>query len=445
MSSALVVNEPLNASPSDAARPERTGLSAIWWLFLSLLLIVCLAEYGQAWVYPPVATEAALAVADASSRLPLRIALWAMAPLAIVVHLARRGLAGPVAVLMPFALFWLAGLVAGLTGFNPATSMRLVLPWLMMALAATVIGLELPPRRVLRIVLWTMLTLMLGSIALALLLPERGTMLASGVPVWRGLFIGKNWLGQVAAWCLVASLGLAPLMSRRLAWSTAALSLACLIGSGSKGALVGALIALAFAFLISRLGRRMAPTLVAMTLCAGFVGLTLLTVLVLPLLLEALNRDITLTGRTLIWSIYFNDMLGQPWFGQGPGAYTNPSPVTMPLALQLSRYGDIFTPHNAYLGVFGDAGVVGLVGFLVALAGTILVAPLWRPSLVMRASAAIAVTIAITGLVETVHVFGASAGLFLVILLRAVALGNDAHDAHDDAGSIDGGAAGPPA
>ena len=407
----------------EPAHSEGASLTPAWLALCSLLLVVCLAEYAQTWIYPPAA--AAEALVEVSSRLPLRLALWVLAPLAIVVHLLRRGFAGPIAVLMPFAMFWLAGLISGLLGFSPAVSMRLVGPWLMMALAATVIGLELPAQRVVRIVLATMLAMMLGSIAVALLLPERGTMIASGEPVWRGLFIGKNWLGQVAAWCLVSAVCLAPAASRRLVWSTAALSLVCLVGSGSKGALVGACIALGFGFVVARLSRRLAPTLAALTLGVGVACLGLLAALVLPVLLEALNRDITLTGRTLIWTVYVQDMLHHPWFGQGPGAYTNPSPVTMPLALQLSRYGPIFTPHNAYLGVFGDAGVFGIVGFVAAMLWAAVLAPLWRPRVFMRTSAAIAMTIAITGLVETVHVFGASAGLFLVLLLRAVALADE--------------------
>lgn len=414
----------------EALPREGASLDTAWLALCSLLLVVCLAEYAQTWVYPRAVPGEVLL--EVSSRLPLRIALWVLAPLAIIVHLLRRGFAGPIAVLMPFALFWLAGLVSGLLGFSPAASMRLVGPWLMMALAAAVIGLELPAQRVLRIVLATLLAMMLGSIALALLLPERGTMIASGESVWRGLFIGKNWLGQVAAWGLVSAVCLAPAAPRRLAWSTAALSLVCLIGSGSKGALVGAGIALGFGFVVARLSRRLAPTLVALTLTVGVIGMVLLAMLALPVLLEALNRDITLTGRTLIWTVYVEDMLRHPWFGQGPGAYTNPSPVTAPLALQLSRYGPIFTPHNAYLGVFGDAGVFGIVGFIAALLWAAVLAPLWSPSVAMRASAAIAMTIAITGLVETVHVFGASAGLFLVVLLRAVALADEVRDARDE-------------
>jgi exopolysaccharide production protein ExoQ len=402
----------------DAARASRAGASAAWLAFCSLLLLVCVVEYSQAWIYPPAAAEA---IAQASARLPLRITLWAMAPLAIAVYLVRRGFAGPLAALAPFVLFWLSGLVAAFLGFDPIVSLRLVGPWLLMALAACVIGFELPAQRVFRIVLSAMVAMLLGSIALALLLPERGTMIAAGLPVWRGLFIGKNWLGQIAAWCLVAAVCLATAVPRRLAWSTAALALVCLIGSASKGALVGAGLALAIAALIAWLSRRLAPALVVLVLAASIACTVVVAMLALPLLLEALHRDITLTGRTLIWSVYLRDMVQHVWFGQGPGAYTNPSVITLPLAQKLAAYGPIFTPHNAFLGVFGDAGIFGAIGFVVALVWTVL-APLWQPSLAMRASSALCLTIAVTGLVETVQVFGASAGLFLVILLRAVAL-----------------------
>jgi len=142
----------------------------------------------------------------------------------------------------------------------------------------------------------------------------------------------------------------------------------------------------------------------------------------LPSLLELLNRDPTLTGRTEIWQLYFNSMMNTPWFGQGPGAYTASSPITLPLATHLGQGGSIVTPHNSFLGAFGDAGLIGVLAFTSLLIYLSVIAPMQRASAALQTSASIAFLMITLGMVETHDVFTAGPGWFLLILSRSVAI-----------------------
>lgn len=401
--------------------PSKPTADPTWFPFAhGLLLACCVAEFSQAWLYPAFA-YGELMEQDGSARLPFRLAVWMLVPVLTAVHFRRRGVNTVLSVLAPFLPLWCVGVVAASLGFNPVLSLKFLLNWAIMALAATVVGSELSGRSVLRILLWTMFTLMVGSIGVSLLLPELGTMVAGSAPVWRGLFVGKNWLGMIAALCFVTSVSLLWTEHRRLALVTAVTATICLFGSDSKGGMVGGLTAVVLASAIPLVGRRLAPSLAALTLTTGLALVALFGVLGLPLLLDALHRDPTLTGRTVIWSVYLDAMMRDPWLGLGPGAYSQPSPITLPLAQKLSQFGTIFTPHNAFLGVFGDTGILGLIAFTAAMLWTAFLSPVWHAQLASRLSSAVAIALIINGLVETGTVFGASAGFFLVFLFRAMA------------------------
>jgi O-antigen ligase len=154
----------------------------------------------------------------------------------------------------------------------------------------------------------------------------------------------------------------------------------------------------------------------------GMILLILIGAGFLPMLLELLNRDPTLTGRTEIWQLYLNAMMNTPWLGQGPGAYTASSAITLPLAQQLGQNGSIVTPHNGFLGAFGDAGIAGLLTFSGLLLYVTVFAPFRRTSTALQVSASIGLLMMILGMVETHDVFAAGPGWFMLILSRSAAL-----------------------
>lgn len=64
--------------------------------------------------------------------------------------------------------------------------------------------------------------------------------------------------------------------------------------------------------------------------------------------------SINTSGRSALWDALFNSAVTSPVFGQGPGSAA---------ALVQARFFPILLPHNEYLRLFHDLGVVGLALF----------------------------------------------------------------------------------
>jgi O-antigen ligase len=387
-----------------------------------VLLVLCVVQFTSAWLYPPIpfgSTEGIILTKQFG--VPFQYGLWALVAGCLAAHVSNAGISRLVDVLLPFGLFFLVGVCAATFGFDPLSSYRILAQWLVMALAATAIGQQLPAERTWRVLLVGLLFLMAASAVLALAVPARGTQAYGYSAVWRGVFTNKNQLGWIAALTLVASASLSSKRVSLLSVLTFSIALACLIGSGSKGALLGALAALGYRPVIAKLVKSVSSGLGILLVLWGVALLIFIGVGLLPVLLDLLHRDPTLTGRTEIWQLYFNSMMNTPWLGQGPGAYTATSSVTLPLAQQLGQNGAIVTPHNGFLGAFGDAGVAGLLTFAGLLLYISVVAPFRRPSTALQLSASIGVLMIILGMVETHDVFAAGPGWFILILSRSAA------------------------
>jgi O-antigen ligase len=283
------------------------------------------------------------------------------------------------------------------------------------------IGVTLPQQQTLRVVLWTALVILLGSALYALALPNYGAQVYGAHNVWRGFFLNKNQLGWFASLTLVVGALCVRRLDGRLPLLVALVSAVCLVGSGSKGALVASVLVVAYGYVLVRLRHAVTPGFgTAIVLVLGLTGGVVAALAYQPLL-ELLGRDATLSGRTSIWSVFFNAMADSPWLGQGPGAYSGLSPLTAVLANRLDDLGAIVTPHSSYLAAFGDAGLFGLVAFIGLLIYISLVEPLTRRNPLFLMSGTLCFLIAASGFGETHDVFTAGPGWFLLILLRATA------------------------
>jgi O-antigen ligase len=411
----MIASHLLNES---AGQPRSTP--AYLWI---ALLVLCTIQFTAAWLYPP-ATFGGVGkiILIKQFGVPFQYGLWMLIVIGLGLHLFQNGIATLNQVLLPFIPFLLAGVIAATFGFDVMASFRMLGQWLAMALAATIIAQNLDATRVWRALLIVLLLLMASSALVAIVMPRTGTELYGFHSVWRGVFTNKNQLGWIAALTLLVSAGMPRGKSWLLKLITFALATVCLLASDSKGALLGALCALGYQLFISKLIKKTSPgfgMVVVMWLLALFV---IAGISSLPSLLEFLNRDPTLTGRTEIWQLYFNSMMHTPWFGQGPGAYTALSPITLPLSNRLGQDGAIVTPHNSFLGAFGDAGFMGLLSFASLLVYLSIIAPMRRASAALQASASIAFLMITLGMVETHDVFAAGPGWFLLILSRSVAI-----------------------
>jgi len=399
---------------------RRAGLSAA--PFLAVLLMA-LVEFGQVWFYPggDGGVEATRAFGGA-----FRMTLWLAAAGVIALHLARCG-PGPIArTLWPFAGFvgW-GALSVPLWSVDPVTGGRTLVFWGLAAGLAVAAGDTVPPARLARGVAGLFGAVAAGSLLLAVLLPDAAHTLYGDELMVRGLFPHKNQFGWYAAigllwtWTLRAEIGAAPVRV------LLAILAAGLVVSGSGTALVvlaaagGYLIGVRLAQGLFPDGGRAALALVAATLVAGLVAFALA-----PVLLDALGRDPTLTGRTEVWRHYLATVETRTLTGYGTGVFSTPSALNLAVGGTVpgQERAALHSPHSLYIGILGETGVVGLAAFVVAGLYLAFVAPFGARSPWLRLSGALAFAILVAGLAETRDGYAPGVATVALVAARAAAL-----------------------
>ena len=205
------------------------------------------------------------------------------------------------------------------------------------------------------------------SLFVCLFVPSFGRMHTLFPGAWRGLWLEKNALGNMMTIGFMACAAAALLEPRRarLWWPMAGLCLVLVLASTSKTSLVSCLLGccgLALVWIMRRgpVGRVIGTygALIGVLL-VGFVALVASN-----LVLAALGKDATLTGRTQIWSAVMRRIQDRPWLGYGYGAvWDNTSPWS-PLAWIIKQAG--FRPahsHNSWLQQWLDLGAPGLIAW----------------------------------------------------------------------------------
>jgi len=388
----------------------------------SLLLFLCVIQFSKAWLFPTLEfgdldTDTNNLHMDAGLALAFAYFLWLMIVLAFFIAITQNQLGLISRALAPFAPFFFVGCVSALFGFDPSASFRLLFLWLATALAAVLIGTMLPPAVILKNLLWILFYILLGSFFLALFFPEYGKQPYVNDEVWRGFFISKNSLGWIAAISLTLSsaINIKPLLYLRIV--TGFISIVCLLFSECAGALLSCLGAIAYGRIVLKFLDGFSISTAIVIISVSVVSLVTIILFVLPLLMELIGRDMTFTGRTDIWEMYFSDMLNSPFLGEGPGAFTSVSPFTLKLAYKLQEFGLIFTPHEIFLGAFGDSGIIGLSIFILTMLYLSLVLPLKHKSGISRLLGSLGALVILDGLVETHEIYNSGIGWFILILL----------------------------
>ena len=324
----------------------------------------------------------------------------------------------PIGALIPFVI---VGMASALLGLEPLPGLFAIVLWLATMLSACVIGRRLRGADLpLLLVAWFLGTIA-ASVAVALLRPRVGLMIdgrfAHGV--WRGVFVGKNWLAWYAGFAILLAVFAG---SVRWYWRAAlgVLAVVALRGAHSAGsvAAVAAVLGIMALFALwHRLG--LSRGMQALANVAVLGGGALIGWAGYAMVLVGLGRDASLTGRTAIWQAYFNRALENWAFGAGPGSFTDLSLATGDVGLRFQHLGRIFTPHNMFIAVFGEIGLFGLVAFGLSMA-VILGQALSLPRGANRnLIVAFVLFFLVSGLDETHEVFGTGFGLFVIVLLRA--------------------------
>lgn len=192
-----------------------------------------------------------------------------------------------------------------------------------------------------------------------------------------GIFSHKNANGEIMAVLLLASLAVLVWGGSRLVAAIGLiLSLPLLALSGSRTAWVVAA-AGAAAIILLFLRRLGGPARLAM-LFFGLAMAAAAAIVVLPLqtslvgsLLEALGKDTTLTGRTVLWDLASGYIHEAPILGHGFNAFWSLDPTTDAAYVDRVLKEDLQSFHNGYLETAVDLGWLGttleaalMIGFL---------------------------------------------------------------------------------
>ena len=187
---------------------------------------------------------------------------------------------------------------------------------------------------------------------------------------WFGIFVHKNVLGRMMVLSTLVFLTLAMGVSkyRRVAWCGMGLSVLLIFLSTSKTALI-VFLGLLGLFLTSRILRRNSGRGIAALVLWGVATTAVVVwgITHLEILAEPLGKDITLTGRLVIWFLALVMALQKPWLGYGYNAFwlgaEGPS-----LKIWFALRWPTPHAHNGFLDLWLELGVLGVALFLVGFA-----------------------------------------------------------------------------
>lgn len=218
----------------------------------------------------------------------------------------------------------------------------------------------------LRVMQWTLVALVTSGTVMALLgldaamyvdAHQRTTYL--GTQPIRGLFSHKITAGVFATIAAVIAMVTIKGAGRII---MPAVLLLFVLATGSTGALALFAVSVVVAFLVvlSLKLRLKSDAIVTGLVAVMFIGALFVGTL-LPVVLEALGADASLTGRAELWGWAWNVIAERPIIGYGYYGYIG-SDTAKQAALSIPRfvYYDVPHFHNSYLQTLVDLGIVGL-------------------------------------------------------------------------------------
>ncbi|MEQ8405239.1 MAG: O-antigen ligase family protein [Oceanicaulis sp.] len=275
---------------------------------------------------------------------------------------------------------WPILLLAGLTmasaawSLDPGVTVRRSLAVVMTAVFGLWLAARFSWRDLIRLVAAMFAVLAIGSLIAGALFPGFGVMNEIHVGAWKGLWWEKNTLGAMMAWgslSFCAAAACAPSEAERRVWfAFIFMGLLLVLLSTSKTALLAALIGVAgpSGIALARRGFGFAASAIFL-LMLGMAALIGVLLVGPGVILEALGRDATLTGRTEIWAVLTGQIAERPLTGYGYGVFWEVEDGPAFWVRQATAW-PVPTAHNAWLETALAIGVPAtLFAFAVILTG----------------------------------------------------------------------------
>ncbi|MFQ5823661.1 MAG: O-antigen ligase family protein [bacterium] len=224
--------------------------------------------------------------------------------------------------------------------------------------------------QIVSVLLWITAASLVISLVVILIHPSKPFVMIEGA--WKGLYTHKNGLGAAcalgfAAWLPALKQSLNKIV-KRLALIIIIIALILLVGSRSVTALITSF-AIFFVFLIISLQIPTSAKLLFLPVPFMILYLYLmnfLTISPLEYFLAISGRDITLTGRTELWTLIVESIKEHPLLGIGyNGFWVGKAGLSTLFLYDLSWHQN--QSHNGYLDIINELGFIGFGLFIVVL------------------------------------------------------------------------------
>ncbi|WNZ47628.1 O-antigen ligase [Leptolyngbya boryana CZ1] len=284
--------------------------------------------------------------------------------------------------MIPIVILLALPFLSVLWSIAPESTLKRATFFLGTTVFATYFSTRFEPEKQVHLLAWGMFAGAILSLIFGLLLPEYGVMggkllVMGGAEdvldgTWRGIFIHKNpfgramALGSVAMFCVACDIRKS--VWRWLAWGGLGLLFSLIIVSKSATSLCVAIVCLVLIPLCRALRWNLQAVSVLYIIAVIIFGsIATFGVSGFDTVLDALGRDVTLTGRTELWEAVSHDIWNNPIFGHGYRGYwrgwNGPSAAIWAQFPWLPPHA-----HNGFLDLWLDLGLVGLTIFLVSFA-----------------------------------------------------------------------------
>ncbi|MFB3814975.1 MAG: O-antigen ligase family protein [Terriglobales bacterium] len=262
-------------------------------------------------------------------------------------------------------LLFLAG-ISALWSEVPTLTLRREFAVLGTTLFGVYFGNRYTHAQQLKLLAWALGFAVIVSFVYVIAYPGYGVMMGSAdlVGSWRGGFAHKNSLGRAMVLSCIVFFFLARSRRTYLYWAGAVVSVALVILSRSMTALL-ILVFLLFVSPLWKLTQKPLSTLLPYAAVATAVILASYAWITenIEVVLAALGKDPTLTGRTVLWTLAIEHVAEHPLFGWGYNAFWSGSGGS---AVRWSAGWLVPHAHNGYLDLCLDLGIVGLCLFLLS-------------------------------------------------------------------------------
>lgn len=270
-------------------------------------------------------------------------------------------------------LLFIVGLAAVSVSWSsiPDVAFRKVVALLGTTFFGIYLGSRFTFKEQLKIYGWVFGISLFFSYLFAIALPQYGIMNTTAiVGAWRGIYPHKNGLGESMFASFMTFYFLANISQKRqlLFRILCLLSVVLIFFGESATALMSVLFIFATAKGLEKLSLRSKRSVLMILLFLIFSLLMLFLLLVnFNTFLSVNEKDVTLSGRTLLWDTLWDFIRQKPWLGYGYGSFFSGEGREANLLWQIHQWNPVHS-HNGFIQLWINLGGIGLIVFVLGYA-----------------------------------------------------------------------------